>query len=484
MRKILLVLLMVAFVALPAYASVQNIKVSGDIDSLWVIRDSFDLGRNTINTDSDSSGQNFAATITRLRVDADLSDNVSAVVALINERAWGAEEVAGTEDNDLDLNLAYVTLREMLYSPLTVQIGRQVLHYGNGFVIGAGGPNNAIAEGGLNGVADDLSKRTAVDAVKAVLDYDPLTVDLVYAKINENSISQGISGSATDQEDDVDLYGINANYQLGDDMDTVVEGYFFAKVDDAIKGTVANGPKADKVFVPGIRVSTNPLSGLNLQAEIAMQKGTRATTSSTGASRADNLKRDALGGMVIANYALPFEKTAQYNPVTSAAYIFVSGDQNPTEARDTIQPASEEKYTAWDPMFENQSGGKIYNSLFQLTNSHIFEVALTANPLEDVTAKLTYTKMLLDKKIDIRNAGQGVSGLRAFSMLQPDGAAIQPHVSSSKDVGEEIDLDVTYDYTEDVTLSVSGGIFIPGKFFEAINDDVASQVISGISVAF
>ena len=35
--------------------------------------------------------QNVFITQTRLRVDADLSDNVSTTVGLINERAWNAE---------------------------------------------------------------------------------------------------------------------------------------------------------------------------------------------------------------------------------------------------------------------------------------------------------------------------------------------------------------------------------------------------------
>ena len=46
MRKsiLLAVVLMVALVAVPASASVQNVKISGSIDSTFLFRDNFDLG--------------------------------------------------------------------------------------------------------------------------------------------------------------------------------------------------------------------------------------------------------------------------------------------------------------------------------------------------------------------------------------------------------------------------------------------------------
>ena len=121
MRKSILVavVLMVALVAVPAFASVQNVKVSGSIDTTYLFRDNFDLGADVIGDEQ----QSLFITQTTLQVDADLTDQVSATVALINERAW--DQAEGTaDDTDVDLNLAYVTLREMLYSPLTVVVGR------------------------------------------------------------------------------------------------------------------------------------------------------------------------------------------------------------------------------------------------------------------------------------------------------------------------------------------------------------------------
>ena len=272
MKKVLLAVSVVAtLVAMPAFAAVQNIKVSGDIDSTYVYRDRFDLsGRNGNTTQFE---QSLFITQTRLRVDADLSDNVSATVLLINERAWDEESSTNTADStDIDLNLAYVKLREMLYSPLTVQIGRQNFMYGNEFIIGSVGTNNNIADGGLNGVAEDLTKRTAYDGIKLVFDYHPLTIDLFAAKADANNLA----GTGR-QKDDIDFYGINGNYQLGDQWNTTLEAYFFSRFDRSLNSIALAGlhPKTDTVYTPGLRASTNPIKGLNVQGELAWQGGVK-----------------------------------------------------------------------------------------------------------------------------------------------------------------------------------------------------------------
>ena len=153
MKKLLVAAIMVVL-ATPAFAAIQNVKVSGDITTTFLDRNTFDLRNNVLNSDigaapsAPSIGlkkQNVFITQTRLRVDADLSDNVSTTVGLINERAWNAEQQVSTNtgtDTNVQLYLASVTMRELLYSPLTVTVGRQVFNYGNGLIMGDGGVNN------------------------------------------------------------------------------------------------------------------------------------------------------------------------------------------------------------------------------------------------------------------------------------------------------------------------------------------------------
>ena len=464
-KTIILAVLAIALVAVPAHASVQNVKISGDIDSTWLVRDQFNLGFA-----AEDFYQNLIISQTRLRVDADLTDNVSATVGILNERAWNSDN-NDSEDNDMDLNLAYVTMREMLYSPLTVVIGRQNFSFGNSFIIDSAGTNNSVASGGLNAVAEDMTKSTAQDAVRLTLDYNPLTIDVVASKIaSNNSLGNG------DSDDDVDLFGINANYNLGDSMETVMESYFWSKIDQSVKDD-GLGAEADTTYTFGGRVSTNPIKGLNLQGELAWQRGNESSTFALG-----NQKREAMAAQVIANYILPFESTAQWSPVVTGVYTFVSGDSNPAEP-DTAG-GDERHYTAWDPMFENQGGGTIYNTLFNLTNAHIVTLKGEIKPMEDVTLWTSWNGMWLDKRIkDTISPDDGTS--TNLTLLQPDGTSIASFaMTSDKKLGDEVGIGAVYDYTEDVQIGARLDWFIPGSAFADTNNRPAFQSLVNANVAF
>jgi len=488
MRKsiILAIVLMVALVAVPAFASVQNIKVSGSIDSTWLYRNNFDLGSSSGVAGSDTrnngqienSHQSVFLTQTTLQVDADLTDQVSATVGLINERAWDAPDT--DSDTNVDINLAYVTLREMLYSPLTVVVGRQVFSYGNSFIVDATGTNNlAPADSGIAAVAVDFTKQTALDAIRLIFDYNPLTLEVVYAKLDENTDADALDKVT----DDIDLYGGNATYELGDDMETQVEAYFFARIDKTSNiGTGASGTKSDTLYVPGLRASSNVLDGLNIQAELAWQRGNNVSSTTT---RVDNEQREAFGAQFVSNYQVPNDVLPdvleEYNPVLGYTFTYVSGDSNPADRGDALQQASSNKDTAWDPLLEAQGAGTIYNSLFNLSNLMIHSVSLTANPMEDVTAKFTWNGLWLDKKID-----EALSTLTTVSLNAFDGTnTYTPQVNKSKtELGHEFDLDAIYDYTEDVQIGASLGWFLPGDLFRAEHDSMASQAVIHGNVNF
>ncbi len=497
--KKLLAVLFVALMATPAFAAVQNVKVSGDIDSTFVSRHNFDLG-STEGMANALADQNVFLTQTRLRIDSDLSDNVSATIGLINERVWNAETSdaltststssggittttttttpTNSMNTNVQLDLAYVTLREMLYSPLTVTIGRQTFAYGNGLVFDATGTNNT-ATGSLSVAAADLTKRTSLDAIRAVLDYKPLTVDLFYGKA-----SAGVFTGAIDSgdSDDIDVFGTNFNYQLGDAMNTVVEAYFFARQDNSGHVNLAT---ADKLYVPGLRVSTNPIKGLSTSAELAWQGGAKADTSTgTNTTGGDNIRRNAMAAQVMAAYELPVLE--KYKPVASASYTYVSGDQNPNDTRSTVgtgyTQASHEVYTAWDPFMENQGGGTIYNTLLDLTNLHIVSVGLQASPLEDVTAKFLWTGLWLDRETE----NTALHGQMSYLLRQPDRTAQIAPVTKvgESQVGNEYDVNFDYAYTEDVKFGLNLGWFVPGDLFNYQNDSVATQAIAHVAVAF
>jgi len=496
MKKILVAAIMV-LMASPAFAAIQNVKVSGDITSTWLYRSNFDLGL-TAGTEchfdgddcseasSDPLGlkrQNVFITQTRIRIDADLSDNVSTTVGLINERAWNGENTdePGTNfslDTSVELYLASVTMREFLYSPLTVTVGCQIFNYGNGLVMGDGGVNNQ-ATGNLQFIAQDLTMRTAYDGIKAVLDYKPLTIDLFYFK-NGQSTTNGFWGG---DKASSDVYGVNANYQLSDPMNTLLEAYLFSRINgNGFTGSetgISNSPfdHGDTLYVPGLRVSTNPIKGLNTQAEIAWQLGNHPVgTTGVAPNNQEVERRQAMAAQLMASYSLPVLE--KYKPTLNASYTYVSGDKNANLNNNEDSVKSTKTFTAWDPFNESQGSGTIYNTLFNLSNMQIVSVGATVNPLEDVTVGATWSGLWEVARV----------GLQNFPVLvQPDGGFIIPATTSKRDprgLGNEYDANVSYAYTEDVTFGVSVGWFVPGPVFQSVNRNVASQAMADVAVKF
>ena len=465
-KKIFLSLAVAVLMAAPAFAAVQNVKVSGNITSSYLNRQDFDF--NQVANGDDRWKQSLFITQSTLRVDADLSDNVSTTVGLINERVWGAEPSANgftsASGTQVDLYLAYVTLREFLYSPLTVNVGRQVFAFGNSLIFDATGTNNS-ATGGLSGVAGDLTMRTSLDAVRATFDYKPLTVDVFFGKT-----SSGVVAGVGTKKDDTDVYGINANYQLGDAMNTVVEAYLFGMVTGE-GATIGALGRSQKLYVPGLRASTNPVKGLNVQVEGALQRGNAITTAASTINQ--QVRAYALQGM--ASYALPVAELEKYKPVISGSYTYVSGDKRLS--------AENKDITAWNPMLENQGGGTIYNSLFNLTNLQIVNATVSASPIADVTTSLSWNGLWAAQKL---TAASGSDPFGSFTPVQPDGVTLGTawQVSSNKALGNEYDANVAYQYTEDVKFGLNLGWFVPGRAFTATNHNTAKQAIASVGVNF
>lgn len=488
-RLMILAVAVLAFaIAMPAFAAVQNVKVSGDLNIVGVARDQFgfisDSGRalNNGNTDALSG----IASIARLRVDAELTDNVAVVVRLLSERLWDAE---GADTNDIDLDLAYVTLKEFLYSPLNLTLGRQELHFGNDLVIGDPDTNGvASAASGLGAggtLADiaDLSARKAFDAIRANLNYTladkPLALDLVYSKIDENTANRN---------DDIDLYGANANYPVSDNLST--ELYFWTRErhpNSVASVTGATTPnineiKVERLHTLGVRGAYTGVKDLTLQAEYAAQMGNKIIDSggltpnettaanvinNAGGARIEDsfVKANAWALQLIGSYAF---SDVRHKPVLGTSYTHLSGEK----------PDSTQAWNGWDGMYENQSGGTIFNKIMGFTNCDLINVNGSLKPdfVDDLTVTANWYHILLDEPLATVNRNgyilSGIAGGQGYN------------VTNDKHFGDEIDLGLTYDYTEDVQIGLNLGWLIPGDTLQSTNDATASQAIASMKVVF
>jgi hypothetical protein len=151
------------------------------------------------NTGNPGSGgnDNRVEEAVGLNVDADLTDNVSVHIGLARSGAWGNDEIglggAGNciDDMTVGLNIdeAYVVVKELIIEQLSAKAGVQMLEYslrndGNSMFL-------SIPELG---------------AWKATLNYDPLYVDLTIGKIVETRGTRGVT--------DTDLYALAVEYYL------------------------------------------------------------------------------------------------------------------------------------------------------------------------------------------------------------------------------------------------------------------------------
>ncbi len=465
--------------AMPAYAAVQNVKVSGDLSVNALDRFNFALGSTDVNC---GGHQSLLYHIARLRVDAELTDNVSVVLRLLSEKYWDDE--GGSANTDVDLDLAYAVLREFLYSPLTLTLGRQELHFGNDLIIGDV-DTNSLADASSAGMVTtagtitdlgDLSARKAFEALRGTLDYvvadQPLTVDLVYAKIAENT---------NNRNDDVNLYGANANYVVNDDL--VTEAYFWLRernvgatantlgINDGL--SLQNG-RDERLSTIGTRAVYTGIDNLTLQGEAAYQGGTRVYSLVNNPNQVFGtnnrlvnslLNVDAWALQLIANYIL---EDVRHDPVVGISYTHLSGDETETS----------KNYKGWDPMFENQATGTIWNKILGFSNCDLINVNASVKPdfVDDLTVSVNwYNIRLVEALTNNATAGSIVSGIATGQ---------QYTVTNNKYLGDEIDVDLIYDYTEDVQLGLNLGWFLPGDAFSKDNKDAATQAIASMKVTF
>jgi hypothetical protein len=460
--KALFVLTLAVLVSAPAFAETQNVKVSGSIDAYAFYRNNYDLAKdndsgvlpvgatNPTNVHSggylasqQSEADQYFRTNTQVEVSADLTDNVSTVINLVNQRDWNSDVLAtsGTATSgaanefDVELDLAYVQMKEIFYSPLTLTIGRQDIWFGRGFVIGNN--NTAWDQQGLT-QADEYSVTTAFDAVRATLDFNPWTLDFVWAKIAEGSLNP---------EDDRDLWISNINYKFAE-YNAVAEGYYIGDINrNAVSG--AAGSRDNQTHTIGGRLQFDPISQITIGGEMAYQLGDYFSGPTVSSRDRDAWALDVFG---------TYRWDNAWKPELTLEYEFFSGE----EAGNTGD------YSGWNPLFRGKFWTAyadfrefVYSTVdsadqaaFQ--NQQFIQVKGALKPMDDLLLEAAFTYIWMDEQVSGRD----------------------------ENLGYEIDLQATYDYTEDVSFGFLAGWFVPGDFYSSPNDSTATDLVGSMKVTF
>jgi hypothetical protein len=442
--------LLVAF-AVPAFAETQNIKVSGDIKVAYIYQSDIDF------RDNDSDNQNFFMDQIGLNVEADLTDNVSTYIRLINERDWNAEDSSANQF-DILLDEAYITMKEMLYAPLTVKVGRQNVWLGRGFVMGNSGVN-VWSKGGLPTTVQEMSEMTAFDAVRATLDYDPWTIDLIYSKIDADNNTVD-----TNNHDDTDLYVANVGYDFTK-YDAEAEVYYIFK-HDRVATAAGTGPKStDEVHTIGLRGSLVPFENMNLWAEGALQYGEYRNEPAAGKNR------EAAALDLGVDYTFVDVK---WTPKLGVEAMYLSGNK--------ADATGDGDWKAWDPLYR----GMFNNYLLDFRN----------------ITKATWSDAAAQRNVGTNQNNNGMtnlSSLAIFGSMEPmtditldarltfEKFNEAPVAGYKKNIGTELDGKITYDYTEDVEFTLAGGVVWPGDYYKKDDDSsnkTAGQIVAATTVDF
>jgi len=438
MKKLVFFVSILLVLPWSVFAAVDSVKVSGDITSMAVTRD-LSLGASSGDDSSD-----FLTMQARVRFDAALTEGVSAVVQFITERLWGEETNANT---DVDLDLAYLQIKEFLTPAATLIVGRQNLHYGSGLIVGDPDTNQG-ASGSVPLVMSDLSLRKSFDAIRLILDYSPYIVDLVYAKVAEGYANRN---------DDVTLFGFNVSYAWNS-HNGLTDFYFFGSDNAPAQpySTTLVQDEKSKTYVVGTRTQFTPNDHLGISLEGAYEFGDRRNSSTS---------HQHLSAYAIEAGA-EYKFLDEHNSKVGANYVYLSGDNDPASG----------DYDGWDSMFEDQSLGEILNVIFANTNVQLFSLTGSFMPREDLTIGGLYSRAYLASKMSTIAAFSPSIGPASNTTYVVDG--------NNRNLGDEIDVYAVYDYTEDVQFKLTSACFIPGSWFSSVNDDTAYSLRGSIKVAF
>jgi len=419
---------MLCGLVVPAFSAVENVKVGGDIVVKGIYRNNFDLTRK-VGTNGD--GESYLYTGARVYVSGELSNNVSAMVRFINERDWAQAA------RNIDLDLAYIKVADLLVPGLNLTVGRQEIQIADGLVVGSRYNDGSPAVAGTRYYDYGLQK--AFDAIKLEYAFTaaPVSISAFKAKINERY----------NQPSDGDLYGLDIPMKL--EKLTINPYYVRYEV----------GRQAPNVYptldTAGLKVAWSPMEALSISGEYAKQFGDETNT------------RDYEGWALV--LGVDYKFATNMNPVVSVGYADFSGQKATATDQTTDQKA-------WVPVFPSNIASRV---------GKIAYPALFSNG---------------EGSFDI-GTGSGVRALKLGLGLQPTEkvgltldwfnlTAKETAANISDSVGNEIDLGVNYAYSEDLSLGLDLGYFITGKYIEdtptvgKANDKNAWQAIATMKVAF
>jgi hypothetical protein len=348
--------------------------------------------------------------------------------------------------------------------------------------------NNNIAGGfGLTAPrlnAPEYTAQTAFDSIKAVLDYDPWTITGIYSSILNNTIAES---------DGIDLWGINVGYKF-DCYKAEAEAYWFWKRDHSLYSY--NITKGDNdVHTFGIRGSMDPIDCVTLSGEVAFQGG-----SYTANTNQLNTRDRAAWALDIAGEYRGFMDCWCWKPKMGVEYILYSGDKG-TQGSDGLNLFNNDTatYTGWDPMFR----GKFDSAIREFVGSYYATYGYTARsqwiPSCADASFTNQSQFILSGSLQPMDCLTLKGNWNLFWTLEDyvvwPNLPLQQALNNSGSrqgekrggfIGNELDVQAIWDYTEDVSFGLLMGWFFPNGdvYYAGSNNATAQDIVATCKVSF
>ncbi len=237
--KMLVLAALVLSVSSVALAELQNVEVGGSLKirgNYW----RFDKQGAT----------SFVEQRTALNVKADFTNDVSTFVEFDSYGDWGQgfrsnylTGIDGRGASDVSLYQAYINVKNLWGTPLSLRVGRQELSFGAEFLLG----NNSSAP---------YFRGLSFDAIRLTYATDQFKVDAFAAKLAESFQNFG--------KGDVDLYGVYGSY-IGIE-DITLDAYWLLLQDSSVVDKYVD------IHTFGLRGS-GKVGSFDFEAEVAYQLG-------------------------------------------------------------------------------------------------------------------------------------------------------------------------------------------------------------------
>jgi len=418
-RKLTLVAAL-AIIAMPTnalYADDDELDLGGEIRTRTEYKSPF----NYVDADGGNpTGDDGTSMRTRIHLNWMPSESIAVFLQAQDSRVWGVESVSDTADPDLDMRQAYVSLLDLQSqegfswlgdNAIDVHLGRILVPtFGDGYILS---DNDWQIDGpyAFDGVWIDGSFGSDDFGVEA---------DFLYMDIDDND-PYAPGAEAGGPADDTVFWGVNL---ATEDFSWVGAEFYFWNIDR---------PKSDDETIYGWRLtsdlSEHGFEGLSLVFEYALAGGERSGNDV-----------DANFWVLRGEYEFDFLDLPHSFGI---GYSHASGS-----------PGSASDDETWMSPFAETHQHLGHYDLVANSNVNDFFITFEADPTEEVTVNLDFHFLSLDEE----DGGWST----VTTGTEGSGGAI-----TDDDLGTEIDLYLSYNWSESTLVSFGWSRFSAG---DAVSD--------------